>query len=246
MRDDKNSWLWLRKGYLKKETEGLLLAAHDQALRTRWIMKNIDKKDVQDKRRSCGERDKTIGHIVSECKQLAQKDYKKCRNDKVAAMPHWSLCKQYGFPCAEKSYEHVIKKKMRIQETAEVSLLWDFPLQIEEKLERNRPNIAIVKKKIRMCTLIGVACPFETRIERKEEEKTEAYTDLKYGILKCWRNEMKTVIIIPVVIGALGMVTKNLEDCLLKIDSAPGIESLQKTCLVGTARILRMILDYQQ
>ena len=39
MRDDKNSWLWLRKGYLKKETEGLLLAAQDQALRTRWIMK---------------------------------------------------------------------------------------------------------------------------------------------------------------------------------------------------------------
>ena len=48
---------------------------------------------------------------------------------------------------------------------------------------------------------------------------------------------MKTVIIIPVVIGALGIVTKNLENYLSKIDFAPGIEPLQKTCLLGTARV---------
>ena len=91
------------KATLKKETEGLLLAAQDQALRTRRIMKNIDKKDVQDKCRLCGERDETVAHIVSECKQLAQNEYKKCRHDKVAAMLHWSLCQQYGFPCTEKA-----------------------------------------------------------------------------------------------------------------------------------------------
>ena len=37
VRDDNNSWLWVKKGYLKKETEGLIIAAHDQSLRTRWI-----------------------------------------------------------------------------------------------------------------------------------------------------------------------------------------------------------------
>ena len=57
---------------------------------------------------------------------------------------------------------------------------------------------------------------------------------------------MKTVIIIPVVIGALGVVTKNLEDYFLKIDFAPGIKALQKICLLGTARILRKVVDYQQ
>ena len=91
-----------------------------------------------------------------------------------------------------------------------------------------------------------MACLFDTRIERKEKEKIEVYTDLKYVILKCWRNEVKTVIIIPVVIGALGMVTKNLENYLAKIDLTPGIEPLQKTCLLGTDRILRKVLDYQQ
>ena len=90
--DELNSWLWLRKGYLKKETEGLLLAARDQALRTRWIMKNIDNEDIQDKCRLCGEREETIAHVVSECKQLAQNEYKKCRHDKFAAIIHWNLC----------------------------------------------------------------------------------------------------------------------------------------------------------
>ena len=94
--------------------------------------------------------------------------------------------------------------------------------------------------------LIDVACPFDTRIEQKEKEKIEVYTGLKYEILKCWRNEVKTVIIIPVVIGSLGIVTKNLENYLSKIDFAPGIEPLQKTCLLGIARVLRKVLDYQQ
>ena len=32
--DEDNSWLWIKQGYLKKETEGLIMAAQDQAIRT--------------------------------------------------------------------------------------------------------------------------------------------------------------------------------------------------------------------
>ena len=42
VRDDKDSWLWLQKGVLKKETEGLILAAQEQALKVNWIKKMID------------------------------------------------------------------------------------------------------------------------------------------------------------------------------------------------------------
>ena len=33
-KDEKESWKWLTNGYLKKQTEGMLMAAQDQALRT--------------------------------------------------------------------------------------------------------------------------------------------------------------------------------------------------------------------
>ena len=38
-----NSWSWLKTGYLKKETEGLLVAAQSQTLRTNAIKAKIDK-----------------------------------------------------------------------------------------------------------------------------------------------------------------------------------------------------------
>ena len=36
------SWRWLRNGFLKKETEGLILAAREQALRTNSIKYSIN------------------------------------------------------------------------------------------------------------------------------------------------------------------------------------------------------------
>ena len=36
------SWQWLRSGYVKKNTEAIITAAQDQALRTNWIKSNID------------------------------------------------------------------------------------------------------------------------------------------------------------------------------------------------------------
>ena len=79
-------------------------------------------------------------------------------------------------------------------------------------------------------------------MERKREN-VEYYTDLKYEILKCWKWEVKKVLIIPIVIGALGLVTKNLKSNIEIINFKNGIEPLQKACLLGTARILRKVLD---
>ena len=40
---DEKSWEWLKKGTLKKETEGLLMAAQDKVLRTNSIKCRVDK-----------------------------------------------------------------------------------------------------------------------------------------------------------------------------------------------------------
>ena len=91
-----------------------------------------------------------------------------------------------------------------------------------------------------------MACPFDTRIEKKEKEKFEHYTDLKYELLKVWNTEVNKVYIIPIVIGALGTVTKNVAKYLEKIDFKPGLDPLQKACVLGTARIIRKVLDYSE
>ena len=65
------TWNWLKIRFLKKETEGMLMAAQDQALRTNSIKSKVD--SVSPVCRLCGEREETISHKVAECKMLAQK-----------------------------------------------------------------------------------------------------------------------------------------------------------------------------
>ena len=45
----------------------------------------------------CGKMDENVSHLVSQCNELAQNEYKKFRHDKVTALLHWQWCKTYGF-----------------------------------------------------------------------------------------------------------------------------------------------------
>ena len=60
-------------------------------------------------------------------------------------------------------------------------------------------------------------------------------------IKRLW--ELRCARVVPVVIGALGSVTKDLECWIEKMDIVPEVGVLQKTALLGTARILRKVLE---
>ena len=68
-------WTGLRKGNFKRETESLLTAAQNNAIKN-----NHTKTRIRRKQNSrcwlCGERDETINHIISKCSKLALKKYK--------------------------------------------------------------------------------------------------------------------------------------------------------------------------
>ena len=54
---------------------------------------------------------------------------------------------------------------------------------------------------------------------------------------------MRKVKVILVVIGALRTVTKYFEKWIEKLDLDLTIEALQNPCLLGTAKIIRKVLD---
>ena len=151
---------------------------------------------VQSICRVCGAADETVAHIVSECSKLAQKEYKQVRHDNVANMLHWKLCEKWGFSKAEKWY---INKPEKVFESENCKILWDFPIQTEKTLEHNQPNITVIDKKSKKCTLIDPAYPLDTSIEKKEEIKCTNHSELMYEIAKIWK--MRKV----EVIGALGI-----------------------------------------
>ena len=99
------TWTWLRKGNFKRETESLLIAAKDSAIRTNHIKARIDNTQQNCKCRLCGDRDETINHIISECSKLAQREYK-ARHDSVGKLIHWEMCKKFKFDHTNKWYMH--------------------------------------------------------------------------------------------------------------------------------------------
>ena len=228
----------MKKGYLKKETESTIIAAQDQALYTRNMRKTAYGENVDSTCRVCGYADETVAHIVAQCQKLAQKEYKQMRHDNVAKVIHWKLCEKWGYEKSDQWYTH---KPEKVLESEECKILWDFPIQTDKKLEHNSPDITVIEKKTKKCLLIDPACPFDTRIEKKEEEKCSNYCDLKYEIARMWR--IKDVEVIPVVIGTLGTGTKQFEKWIQKLDLKITVELLQKPCLLGTARIIRKVLD---
>ena len=64
---------------------------------------------------------------------------------------------------------------------------------------------------------------------------------MKYEIARIWK--MRKVGVIPVVIRALGTVIKHFDKWTDKLDLDLTIESLEKLCILETARIIQKVLD---
>ena len=68
------------------------------------------------------------------------------------------------------------------------------------KTDHNMPDLILLEKK-QICYIVDVACPFDPQIEKREMDVVKDYTDLKYEILKMWKNQVTKVYIVLVVIG---------------------------------------------
>ena len=239
------TWTCLRKGNFKRETESLLIAAQDNAIRTNHIKARIDKTQQNNKCRLCGDRDETINHIISECSKLAQREYK-VRHDWVGKVIHWEMCKKFKFDHTNKWYMH---NPVTVLENATHKLLWDFNIQTDHLIPARRPNLINKKKKKkkerkkkkkRTCKIVDFAFPADHRIKLKECKKKDKYLDLARELKKLWNMQ---VIIIPIVIGAFGTVTKGLLKRLEDLEVGGRVETIQTTALLRTAKMLRRILE---
>ncbi len=235
--DKDKTWNWLVRSDLKVETEALLCAAQEQAIRTNYVKHHIDKSIDNPLCRMCGKKGESVQHIISECEKLAQKEYKR-RHDNVAKKIHWELCKKNALEHKERWYEHNPEGAV---ENESVKLLWDINIQCDNVIEARRPDIVIVDKKEKSCVIVDIAVPADGRVHEKEREKVEKYQDLRREIGRLW--QLRKVQVVPVVVGALGSVTKEFDRWIEKLGIPGDVGAAQKTALLGTARILRKVLE---
>ena len=133
------------------------------------------------------------------------------------------------------------KKPEGVVENENFKILCDFTVHCDRKIEARRPDIVFIHKKEREVVIIDVAIPGDDRVKNKELEKLEKYQLLQDEIAKVWR--MRKVIVVPVVIGALGALSVNFKEYMKRIGVKVTLEVIQKTALLGTAKILRKVLS---
>ena len=105
--------------------------------------------------------------------------------------------------------------------------------------QANKPDIVVVEKDEKTCPIIDIACPLDANIQEKENEKSVKYQDLRRELEQLWKVKTRVV---PVVVGALGAVTKKHQGHVRSIVDEISTDDLQKATLLGTARLLREVL----
>ena len=114
-----------------------------------------------------------------------------------------------------------------------------MPIHTDRTIAANRPDTELKNKRDKTCLLIDMTIPLDTNTSVKTTETLTKYKDLESEVERMWGLRTTTV---PVVIGALGTVKKDMENHTNKIPGNINIHGPQKIFLLSTAHLLRRVL----
>ena len=154
------------------------------------------------------------------------------RHDRVCTHLHYSMCRALGTETTDTWYTRMPKP---VYEEGDVTVLWNQAVHTDREVTANRPDIISKNKKEKKCALIDVAIPADRNFVQKEAGKKLKYKSLGMEIERMWNLKCT---IIPVIIGATGIVTQSLKKNLQAIPGTHSIDFLQKTAILGTSHML--------
>ena len=240
--DKEGSLDWLKSGALHYDQERIIMAAQDLGLMTN-AFKNMCGLSDNNRCRFCHTELESVSHLTSSCKVLMGDGYYTTRHDGVCKYLHWTICKTLNIQCSSKSWEHQPERTVG-NET--YTIHYDYVIPTATYLENAalKPDIVIWDKKDRVATLIEVSVPCDSGLNRAEREKITKYQGLMYDMKRNWN--LREITIIPVIIGATGLMKKNFKNLMKKIPGKPSAKEVQTIALKGTARILKRALGWSQ
>ena len=124
----------------------------------------------------------------------------------------WEICKKFKFDHTNKWYIH---NPAPVLENDMHKLL----------IPARRPDLIIINKRMRTCKIVDFSVPAEYKMNLKESEKKDKYLDLARELKKLWN--MK-VTIVPIVIDALGTITKGLLKGLEDLEVDGRVETIKR------------------
>ena len=142
------------------------------------------------------------------------------------------MCRKFGVHVSKNWYEH---EPEVVIENNQCKILWDFEVQTDHVIKERRPDLVVVDIEKRICQIVDFTIPYDMEIMEREVDKITKYQDLGRELKRLWN--VKTEIV-PVVIGALGSMVKDLGHWLEVLEIKLRMNDLQKSIILHSARIL--------
>ena len=152
---------------------------------------------------------------------------------------YWELRRQNGIGCAVNWFEEV-PDTVRRSEDGQCEIWWNRPIETTVKLDHNRPNVTLINRQDNEWTIVEFSVPWDKNVLLKGEEKITRYIPLAKEIRKVHGVSTK---IVPIILGSLGIVTKQLKADLAVLGMERMLGGLQTSVLIGTHNILRKVIN---
>ena len=229
------TWQWIAQGDLKGCTEALICSAQEQALRTNYTRFHIDHTAESPLCRMCGSKGQTMANVVSECGKLTQTECKG-RHDGISTG---------NFVVNVDWKELIAGMNRRRREWWKVKTSRHYGISqssvIGKLRQEDQALSLLIRRREAEVVIIDVPIPGDDKVKDKELEKLQKYQLLKDEFAKVWR--MRKVIVVPVITGALGAVPVKFKKYMKQFGVDVRLKVIQKTALLGTAKILRKVLS---
>ena len=131
-----------------------------------------------------------------------------------------------------------------IEKLGDYEYWWNVPILTAARVPCNKPDIVIWDKKSKICSIVEISCPADVNVSRKTKEKIDKYGPLIRN-MQMMHGDYKFRMV-PIVIGCLGYVAKDLSNYLIEIGLEKSlIRKLESLTVSGTVKIVKSFLGFK-
>ena len=179
---------------------------------------------------------------MSACSTLLADGFYTARHNRVCSYLHWTICRAYGIE-TKKVWEH---EPQSVTATEKVSITYDKPIVLGRYVEGGaiKPDIIVWDHENKSAKIIEVSVPNDYGLNVSERKKISKYQDLKNDLRNTW--ELDDIEIIPIIIGATGLVKDNFVQYMKSIPGSPCAEEAQLQAVKGTITLLKRALSHTE
>ena len=246
--DHATSNQWLTNKYLTSHFEAYACAIREQEIGTKDLIFRRERKQGKQPTNNnkcwlCKDQVEDITQVISSCGKLSSRYYLPLRHETVAKF----IYEKVRMKNNEDSHIQYERDEF-IAKDDDHEYWWNVSIKAPAKVCHNNPDLLIWNLPEKHCNVIEISCPADVNVTKKTQEKEENYGPLMRMLqLMC---PDYTFTFMPVIIGALGMIPKDLATNIKKLgftenEAKQIVQRTQQKSIIGTVKICKTSLNFK-